>query len=319
MSDNWQPSAAPAVLKQRALLLRHIRDFMAAREVLEVETPVLSHHGNTDANLSSFTTLFQSPSDVDKQLLYLQTSPEFAMKRLLAAGSGAIYQIARVFRDGELGRLHQPEFTMLEWYRPGFDHHNLIDEMAELLQQLDLNSPTRSTYATVFTEATGIDPHRADLALLQKAAASNGLQGLESNRSVLLDFLFSHLVAPHLGMAAPLFVYDFPACQAALSRIRAGEPPVAERFELFIAGMEIANGFHELVNADEQKARFNADNSLRCHRGLKEVAIDKNLLAALDHGLPDCAGVAVGIDRLLMAILRYDSINKVVSFTFEHA
>jgi lysyl-tRNA synthetase class 2 len=319
VSDNWQPSASTGVLKQRAQLLKHVRDFMAAREILEVETPVLSHHGNTDANLNSFTTLLHSPSVVNPELLYLQTSPEFAMKRLLAAGSGPIYQIARVFRDAELGRLHQPEFTMLEWYRPGFDHHKLMDEMAELLLELGLTIPTRASYATVFTRVIDIDPHQADIALLQEAATSYGLQGIDNTRSVLLDFLFSHLVAPELGKLEPIFVYDFPVCQAALARIRADQPAVAERFELFIAGMEIANGFHELSDVKEQKRRFEHDNSLRQAKGLAEVKIDEYMLAALAHGLPDCAGVALGIDRLLMAILGYDSINKVVSFISKHA
>jgi lysyl-tRNA synthetase class 2 len=319
VSDNWQPSASTGVLKQRAQLLKQIRDFMAAREILEVETPVLSHYGNTDANLNSFTTLFHSPSVVEPELLYLQTSPEFAMKRLLAAGSGPIYQIARVFRDAELGRLHQPEFTMLEWYRPGFDHHKLMDEMAELLLELGLTIPARASYATVFTRVTDINPHQADISLLQEAATRNGLQGTDNTRSVLLDFLFSHLVAPELGRTEPVFIYDFPVCQAALARIRADHPPVAERFELFIAGMEIANGFHELTDAKEQMSRFEQDNSLRKAKGLAEVMIDENMIASLAHGLPDCAGVALGIDRLLMAILGYDSINKVVSFTSEHA
>ena len=319
MPITWQPSAAIEVLKQRASLLATIRDFMAARGILEVETPVLSHAGNTDPNLNSFNCQFVSPSDPAIDLLYLHTSPEFAMKRLLAAGSGSIFQICRVFRNEELGRLHQPEFTMLEWYRTGFDHHALMDEIAELLRVLSFSMPTRQSYASVFKAAIGLDPHRVTVTQLQEQSTRLGLQGNNYNRSKLLDFLFSSQVMPGLGLSGPEFVYDFPVCQAALARIRDDEPPVAERFELFIGGTEIANGFHELSNAEEQRARFTADNTQRQAQGQSVISMDENLLASLEHGLPDCAGVALGIDRLLMQILGYDSIDKVVTFTFNQA
>jgi len=319
MSNNWQPSASLEVLKQRASLLAKIREFMAARNILEVETPVLSHAGNTDPNLNSFTTRCLSPSATLPDLLYLHTSPEFAMKRLLAAGSGSIYQICRVFRDEELGRLHQPEFTMLEWYRTGFDHHALMDEMTGLLLALGFTRVQRCSYATVFETATGLNPHLASDQQLQELSTQSGLQGRGHSRPLLLDFLFSALIMPVLGQGCPEFVYDFPVCQAALSRIRAGDPPVAERFELFIGGMEIANGFHELTDTQEQRARFEADKHLRQMQGRPEIRLDDHLLAALEHGLPDCAGVAVGIDRLLMQILGYDSIDKVVTFTYNQA
>ena len=319
MLINWQPSASLAVLKKRAELLKKIREFMAVRDILEVETPIMNHAGNTEPNLNSFTSQFHSPSSTEPQRLYLQTSPEFAMKRLLAAGSGPIFQIARVFRDREQGSHHQPEFTMLEWYRTGYDHHALMDEMGELLLELGFKSPVRASYTSVFESATGIDPHQGATSLLQDKAASLGLQGDENDRPVLLDFLFSSLVAPELGRGKPMFIYDFPSCQAALSRIREGEPPLAERFELFIEGVEIANGFNELCDADEQQRRFELENLYRRQHNLPEVPVDRRLLAALEQGLPDSAGVALGIDRLLMVILGYDSIDKVVTFTFNQA
>lgn len=292
---------------------------MAQNGILEVETPVLSHAGNTDPNLNSFTCRFKSPSDPEVDLLYLHSSPEFAMKRLLAAGSGPIYQICRVFRDAELGRLHQPEFTMLEWYRPGFDHHALMVEMADLLDMLGFSMTMRRSYASAFKSITGMDPHRATDAQLQDRSAQSGLQGSGHNRSLLLDFLFSTLVMPGLGQNGPELIYDFPVCQAALARIRKDDPPVAERFELFIRGMEIANGFNELTSVTEQRTRFNADNEQRQVQGRPVVKLDENLLGGLAHGLPDCAGVALGIDRLLMVVLGYDSIDKVVTFTYKQA
>lgn len=319
MNKDWQPSASFETLKHRAALLASIRAFMAGRGILEVETPILSQAGNTDPNLRSFTTTFHSPSSVQPLTCYLHTSPEFAMKRLLAAGSGPIYQICRVFRDEEAGRLHEPEFTMLEWYRPGFDHHALMDEMTDLLGILGLAGPDRKAYAAVFTSCTGLDPHTAPDAELQDRAVQKGLQGEAHPRTLLLDFLFSALVMPMLGRERPLFVYDFPACQAALARIRADTPAVAERFELFINGVEIANGFHELTDAAEQRARFVTDNQLRRERRQPELPMDENLLAALEQGLPACAGVALGIDRLLMQIMRYDSIDQVVTFTCNQA
>lgn len=319
MSNSWQATASLEVLKQRAHLLAKIRGFMAARDILEVETPVLSHAGNTDPNLNSFTCRFNSLSAGLPDLLYLHTSPEFAMKRLLAAGSGSIYQICRAFRDEELGRLHQPEFTMLEWYRTGFDHHALMDEMGDLLLALGFGRTERRSYAAVFERAAGLNPHLATDLQLQELSMQSGLQGRDHARPLLLDFLFSMLVMPGLGQNGPEFIHDFPVCQAALSRIRAGAPPVAERFELFIGGMEIANGFHELTDAKEQRARFEADNRMRQTQGRPVVRLDEHLLAALEQGLPDCAGVAVGIDRLLMQILGYDSIDKVVTFTYNQA
>ena len=235
------------------------------------------------------------------------------MKRLLAAGSGSIYQIARVFRDDPIGRLHQPEFTMLEWYRPGFDLHDLMTELEDLLSELGLPAARRLTYGTAFITHCGLNPHTANIEELLAAANQRGLASNEGDRSVLLDFLFSHAVAPGLG-ESPVFIYDYPDCQAALARIREGAPPVAERFELFLDCIEIANGYNELTDYSKQESRFMRDNERRIQRGLKPVPLDTKLLAAMRHGLPECAGVAVGLDRLLMALQGAKRISDVLAF-----
>ena len=319
MTRNWRPSAAPDILRLRARVLKTIRLFMEERGIMEVETPVFSRYGNTDPNLRSFCTSFASPAEPRPVRLFLNTSPEFAMKRLLAAGSGPVYQVSRVFRDGELGSHHQPEFTMLEWYRPGFDHHALMDEVEALITTLDMARAGRISYAEAFTAGIGLDPHRASDGELREKAAALGLEGTGNDRRTLLDFLFSAAAAPGLGRDRPVLIYDFPACQAALARVRADEPPVAERFELFINGLEIANGFHELTDAAEQRRRFEAENACRRAGGQPEIPLDENLLAAIGHGLPDCAGVALGLDRLLMALAGLSSIEGVLAFPAERA
>jgi lysyl-tRNA synthetase class 2 len=318
-ATDWYPAASADILVRRAELLARIREFMARRAVLEVETPALSHAGATDPNILSLTTAVHPPGGGDPVQVYLHTSPEFAMKRLLASGSGPIYQIARVFRDQEAGRLHQPEFTMLEWYRPGFDQHRLMDEVTELLGELDLTVTRRMTYAEAFQEAIGLDVHGADIHCLVRRAAEFGFLTDPPQRDALIDCLFSQEVAPGLGRDGGVFVYDFPASQAALARIRPGSPPLAERFELFIGGMEIANGFHELADAAEQQRRFESDNARRRSRGLPEIPVDRLLLAALAGGLPDCSGVAIGLDRLLMILLGTDRIGDVLAFPFDRA
>jgi lysyl-tRNA synthetase class 2 len=304
MAADWHPAATRDMLEARARLLAAIRAFMAERDILEVETPALSPYGNPDPHLENLTA-----GDY-----YLQTSPEFAMKRLLAAGSGSIYQICRVFRGGESGRRHQPEFTLLEWYRTGFDHHDLMDEVNALLLTLGLAGAERLPYAEVFQAGAGLDPHRAADAELADKALDLGLAGSGWDRAALLDFLFSHEVMPELGRECPCLVYDFPACQAALARIRPGEVPVAERFELFIKGMEIANGYNELTDVSEQESRFREENRRRRDRGQPAIAADARLLAALAAGLPACAGVALGLDRLLMTLTGADDIHAVLAF-----
>ena len=319
MSIDWQPKASRSVLQSRANLLRKIRDFMSSREILEVETPILGNYGVNDPAIESLSTCFSHPAETGSRTLYLQTSPEYAMKRLLASGSGPVYQISRVFRDGERGRLHNPEFTLLEWYRPGYDHHALMKELGELLLELGWEQPDGYLYRDLFLECTGIDPLTASLAELQRQAGDVGLQDRPGERPVLLDFLFSHLVVPGLGHGRPVFVMHYPACQAALARLKPDDPAVAERFELFIDGWEIANGFHELTDMEEQRARMLAEIEQRRQNGSRTLTIDERFLAALSAGLPDCAGVAVGIDRLLMCILQVDSLDQVLAFPVERA
>ena len=319
MSDHWQPGVSLEMLGLRAGLMQQIRSFMSARGILEVDTPVLSQYAVTDPTLRSFSTSFQPPAGKDTHTLFLSPSPEFAMKRLLAYGSGPIYQISHVFRNAEAGRLHNPEFTMLEWYRPGFDEHGLMDEIDALLLELHISSAHRHKYAEVFEQATGMNPHSTDIILLQQAAREHGLVTMMEDRAGLLDFLFNRLVAERLGYDRPVFIHDYPGCQCALARISTDHPAVSRRFELFINGMEIANGFYELADAEEQRRRFAEDNLRRRQTGMPEVPIDEHLLQALNHGLPDCAGVAMGIDRLLMARQGCDDVRQVIAFPIDAA
>ncbi len=316
-AGDWPPRASLGVLRERARLLALIRGFFAERGVLEVETPAMAGAGASDIHIASLATHSRSG-----RKFYLQTSPEFAMKRLLAAGSGPIYQVCRAFRDGESGRLHNPEFTLLEWYRPGFDEHALMDELDGLLTLvLGSAAPSRRmTYRQAFVELGAVDPFEVSTRTLLEHAAALGLKLAEDSpgeRDLLLDFLFSHVVQP--ALEGRVFVYDYPATQAALARVRASQPPVAERFELFLDGVEIANGYHELADADEQRRRFSADGRARERRGLEQMPVDERLIAALAHGLPDCAGVAVGLDRLFMVAAGQSSIEAVMAFPISRA
>ena len=315
-SDDWRPSAGPDVLALRAKLLGRLRGWFADHGVMEVETPALSAAAVTDPHIQSLETC------LDRRPMYLQTSPEFFMKRLLAAGSGDIYQVCRVFRDGEQGRRHNPEFTMVEWYRRDLDAHRMMDEIESLLAVLGAGQrqprpAERITYRDLCMEFAGIDPFvdstAAIVARLDEAAVSVP-DGLSADRDALLDLLLATVVEPAMPAEIPVFVFDFPASQAALARIRDGDPPVAERFELFLGGMELANGFHELRDVAEQAGRFERDLQLRRDAGLKLPPVDHRLLAALDAGLPECAGVALGFDRLVMWLAGCDHIADVLSF-----
>lgn len=307
-------------------MLAEIRRFFADRQVLEVETPLLAQAGSTDPALASLRATYTGPGAAHGQTRWLPTSPELHMKRLLAAGSGAIYQVCKVFRDGELGRLHNPEFSMLEWYRPGYDHHRLMDEVEVLVRSLlaPYRSPgpaVRLTYGEAFRRYAGIDPHQAGIPALADRAAALGIhapRGLQS-RDGWRDLLLSQRVEPSLRDHGLCFIYDYPASQAALARLRAGNPPVAERFELYLDGVELANGFHELGDAEEQARRFAADRHRRAADGLESPPADERLLAALAHGLPDCAGVALGLDRLLMLALRLPALEQTLAFPWHRA
>jgi len=304
--QNWQPSASIENLKKRAQIIAQIRDFFAARRVLEVETPLLSSATVTDVNLHSLKTHCKNLGD-----LYLQTSPEYAMKRLLAADSGSIYQICKAFRDDESGRLHNPEFTILEWYRVGFNHHQLMDEMDKLLQLILSGArATRYSYQEIFEKFLQVNPHKADIKVLQKCAHEHGIDVEVDDKDTWLQLLMSEIIEPKLK--ATVFVYDYPASQAALAKIRKAKFPVAERFEVYVDGIELANGFHELQDAREQRQRFLHDLKKREKLGYPKIPIDENFLASLEHGLPACAGVALGIDRLIMLALDANHIDQVI-------
>lgn len=320
MHADWKPTASMEQLRQRASLIANIRHFFAQRGVLEVDTPAMSHATVTDIHLHTFQTEFVGPGYAKGRQLHLMTSPEFHMKRLLAAGSGCIYQLGKAFRNEENGRYHNPEFTMLEWYRVGFDHHQLMDEMDDLLQLvLQCGAAERMTYQQAFLTVLGVCPLEGAMAELKSVAARLGLSDIaeaEEDRDTLLQLLFSIGVEAKIGQQVPAFVYDFPASQAALAKINPSDARVADRFEVYFKGIELANGFHELDNAKEQLARFEQDNQKRLEMGLAAQPIDYHLIAALESGLPACAGVALGVDRLIMLALGCHHIDEVTAFPF---
>jgi lysyl-tRNA synthetase class 2 len=316
--STWQPTGSLKALKLRADFYAKIRHFFAERHVLEVETPLLSHTTTPDRYIQSFQTTYQGRHP---QTLYLQTSPEFAMKRLLAIGSGAIYQICKAFRnDGESGQHHNPEFSLLEWYRPGFDHHKLMDEVDTLLNTLLGSLPAvRLSYKELFEWHVGFDPHCADLKTVQSTAQRLQIQVHEPehlDHDGWLDVLMTDTIERHFKTSQPLFLYNFPASQASLARIQEG---VAERVEVYVCGLELANGFHELANPFEQRQRFMKELKQRVKQGRPPVPLDERLLAALEHGIPNCAGMALGLDRLLMLAQNTDQIDAVLSFPLSRA
>ena len=324
MSQHWRPTATYPALQLRARFNRLVREFFHARGVLEVETPVLSVAGNTEPNIASFSLRFSGRTDGAPPTRWLRTSPEFALKRLLVAGIGDCYELGRVFRDGEAGSRHNPEFTLLEWYRVGWDHLRLLEETIELVQAaLALVGRTarveRVSFRDLYWQQLQLDPFQADLDTLAQALGDVRIDPTGLGRDDWLDLLMTHRLQPAFAPDRLLAVYDWPASQAALARIRPDDPPVAERFELYLGALELANGYHELVDANEQRARFERDVAVRAQRGLPAVPIDEALLAALAHGMPACAGVAVGVDRLLMALLDTDRIAEVLAFDFAHA
>ncbi|QIW15872.1 elongation factor P lysine(34) lysyltransferase [Pasteurellaceae bacterium RH1A] len=320
-SPDWKPSAPIANLIKRAKILANIRQFFTDRGLLEVETPVLSEFSVTDVHLSTFNTQFLSPFENEAKTLHLMTSPEYHMKRLLAANSGAIFQICKVFRNEESGRRHNPEFTMLEWYRPHFDMYRLINEVDDLLQEiLDCEPAESYSYQFVFQTYVGLDPLSASKAQLVEKARQEGLQCEDDEeRDTLLQFLFNQVVEPKIGQDRPTAVYHFPSTQAALAQISSEDHRVAERFEFYYKGLELANGFHELSDPQEQMRRFNQDNYQREAMGLPPQDIDHRFLAALKAGIPNCSGVALGLDRLLMVAMGVENIEEVISFGVERA
>lgn len=314
----WKPTAPIATLEVRASMLRAAREYFTATRALEVETPTLSAAAVTDVHLASVAA---TAVDLPR---YLHTSPEYAMKRLLAAGCGDIWQICRVYRDGESGRWHNPEFTLIEWYRIGIDHHALMSDVERLIGAMmpasrHIDRSERLTYREAVQLHAGVDAFTDANAVLVARLESEGIDvpaSIRADRDACLDLIMSTLVGPQLGHDRLAFIYDYPSSQAALAQVRG---PVASRFEAYLDGIELANGFHELGNAVEQRARFEQDLAGRRERGLPAMPIDDNFLAALEHGLPDCSGVALGFDRLVMCAVGAKHIDEVIAFPFGRA
>ena len=326
MPNNWRPTCSIEMMRLRAQLLADIRQFFSSRTVLEVETPVLSHSSGTDPQLDFFTTDYCSPPL--EEGLFLQTSPEFAMKRLLAAGSGSIYQIAKAFRNGESGRFHNPEFTLLEWYRVGFTLPQLMDEIAELMAVLfnghvALNPTQRFSYQKIFQRYTGLNPlefsYKSYCDYAQNNHVPEAMDICGYDHSLWLDFIFSHHVQPHLGESAVCMVYGYPACQSSLARINGRNPQVTDRVEVFINGIELGNGYYELTDAKEQDRRFDEEIAVRQQRKRPVTVKNKHLIGALEVGLPECSGMAIGLDRLLMLLANSATINDVLNFPVHRA
>ncbi|MGH8080706.1 MAG: EF-P lysine aminoacylase EpmA [Lysobacter sp.] len=322
----WRPSANFEALRLRARVYAAIRGYFAERGVVEVETPSMSLAGNTDPNIASFSLQFSGRTDGAPRTRWLRTSPEFPLKRLLAAGFGDCYELGRVFRDGEAGGRHNPEFTMLEWYRIGWDHRRLIGETADLVRTalalVGRDARVREiAYRDLYFERLGLDPLSADEATLRAALGEGLIDPAGLGRDDWLDLLMTHRLQPRFDRDELLAVHDYPASQCALARLReqADGVRVAERFEMYLGALELANGYHELADASEQGARFDRDREVRTQRGEAAPPRDETLLAALAAGFPDCAGVALGMDRLLMALLDTDRIADVLAFDFTRA
>jgi lysyl-tRNA synthetase class 2 len=310
-------------LRLRASLYRLIREFFRGRGVLEVETPILSAAGNTEPNIDSFSTHFSGHVDAGARERWLRTSAEFPLKRLLAAGIGDCYELGRVFRNGEAGRLHNPEFTMLEWYRIGWTHHQLMDECAELVRDAmrlagRSVSVRESSFRQLYHDNLGLDPLTASEAELRAPLAVFDINAEGLTRDDWLDLLMTHMIQPTIPANRVLMVYDYPKSQAALARIRQGDVPVAERFEIYLGPLELANGYRELGDAEEQRERFGRDLSRRQKRGAVQPPVDERLLAALP-AMPDCSGVALGVDRLMLAMLGSERLPDVLAFPFDRA
>lgn len=323
-NKQWPPTCSAALLHLRAELYQTIRLFFAEKNVLEVDTPVLSNAASCDVNLDSFSSYLVDNAQ-ETQRLYLQTSPEFSMKRLLASGSGSIYQIAKSFRRGESGRFHNPEFTLLEWYRVSFSMADLIEEMVELLMMcFNENLAFRTvSYGQLFQQFTGLTPHSANLNELMTYASEQGnpeaVNICGGSLANGLDYVFSQYIQPKLKTNVVYFVTDYPVCMAMLAKISDAEPKVAKRFEVYFKGVELANGYEELTDWQQQKERFQQELVERERDGLEPVPMDINLLAALECGLPACSGVALGLDRLLMLMTDAASIDDVLTFPIQRA
>ena len=315
---SFRPAASWDLLRRRAELLRRVREFFDRRGFLEVETPILSADTVVDRHLDPFALVDSG------RTLWLQTSPEFGMKRLLASGGGSIYQIARVFRRDEVGPLHNPEFTRVEWYEVGAGLQEGIGLLGRLAEEMLGRGPAEPfTYAEAFARHCQIDPHTASAAELGDVARRLGVAAPESlgqdDRDGWLDLLLVERVQPHLGVERPTILYDYPSSQAALARVRPGPPPVAERFELYVCGIELANGFHELRDPAELRRRNRQVNLQRQADGKPPLPEESRLLEAMEAGLPEATGCALGFDRLLMLAAGARTISEVIAFPFDRA
>ncbi len=315
MMKKWQPTATRQMLQLRAQLYEKLRFFFKKRQVLEVETPTLSQAAVPTPMIEPFYTSYHS-----SKRLFLHTSPELPMKRLLVMGYGSLYQIAKVFRNGEFGRWHHPEFTLLEWYRVGFKQQDLIEEVSELLQTvLDCQPVEIFSYPELFNQHTQLQPLTCDLKELQNYLVQfQVVNPQQCDRDACLQLIMSSQIEPTLGQERPTIVTDFPASQAALARTRVDKPELAERFECYVKGVELANGFYELADVQEQRTRFEQELVERQRLGMATYPLDENFLAALEAGLPLCSGVALGIDRLLMLLANAKHIKEVLSFSIEN-
>lgn len=322
--EDWRATATPAMLRRRAALLETVRRFFAVRGVIEVDTPLVINAPVTDVHVHSARVRFAAAPGEPARDFFLHTSPEYAMKRLLAGGAGDIYQICHVVRGLERGRLHNAEFTLVEWYRLGWTLDALMEEVDALVRAVlgaraDGRVSIRLSYREAFVEQLGLDPFNASLQALIGAARSAGFASVPDSRDELLELLMSVRIGPRLGRGALTFVRGYPASQAALARLDPADRRAAQRFELYCEGVELANGFHELTDASEQRARFEHDVAERRSLGLDTAAPDERLLAALRAGLPDCCGVALGFDRLVMLAAGAEHIDEVMPFPIERA
>lgn len=316
-TSRWRPGASRAALEARADLLSDIRAWFSEHKAVEVETPVLSRAGSNDPNIRSFSTDSSSKR-------FLRTSPEYPMKRLLAAGFRDIYELGRVFRAGEKGRFHNPEFTLLEWYRCDWTYLDLATEVTDLIRfcgkgQFDDWGVQRISYRDIFRMHTGLDPYHCTESDLSAVAAERRIHAAPRNQLEWFDLLLSQVVEPNLPGETITVIHDFLPEQAALARIRPGDPPVAERFEVYLGQLELANGYQELTDAREQLKRFERERNLSKNRGEDAPPVDLDLIEALRHGLPECSGVALGVDRLLMSLLKLEHMDAVIAFSDERA
>lgn len=324
---NWRPTASIDCIIKRNQILAQIREYFNSHQVLEVETPTLSTSTITDLHLEAMRTLHTNPLSVEKTHLFLQTSPEYYMKRLLCEGFPSIFQLTKCFRDDEVGRYHNPEFTMLEWYRLGFSMEELIDDVDNIFR-LVLDTPLceRVAYRDLFQKYADFDAIEATDATIVSVCQRFGFENFISKnfsgslstveRDTLLQLLFCEIIEPKIGNDRPIAVTHFPASQASLAKINNHNPLISQRFEFYYKGIELANGFEELTDVKEQRTRFNSDNESRALQGLEHKQVDEKFLKALEFGLPDCSGVALGIDRLLMLALGKKHISEVLTFDF---